>query len=264
MRKLRVIVGGLVGLAALWLLGLVIASAALVGRTRDGVAGRLGEATQGTVAIDALSLGLVRGTLEMTGLSVRRDDVIGHLAISVRDVTCGLPPLGGALWDRQCRELALQGVRLELSTAALFQFPRRTHAPVHARRVVLDDARLELAASALAPSLGRVVVTIGHAEAGDTVFKTPVSWVFSLRTFDAVVELPAGVTMKLRYANGQLWLEGGMFGATPLALPVALPVADAADDARAELGKLMTFGREVAQRVVAMRAAAWIKDKLLP
>lgn len=264
MRKLRVFAISVVVLAALWGIGLVIASAVLAGRTRDGVAARIGEATRGTVTVDELRLGLVRGTLDITGLHVRRDDVIGHLAIDVAEVACGLPALGGALWDRQCRTLALRGVALELSTAALFQFPHPRRPPVHAQRVVLDDARIELAATALAPSLGRVVIALAHAEAGETVFKTPLSWLFALRAFDAGVELPANVTLKLRYEHGQLWVQGGMFGATPLAIPVALPVADASDDARAELAKLTAFGREVAQRLVAMTAASWLKDKLLP
>lgn len=264
MAKLRVLGAAVLGLAALWLIGLVIAGAVLADRTRDGVAARVGEATQGRVTIDEVRLGLVRGRLALGGLQVRRDDLIGHLAIDVREVTCGLPPLGGALWDRECRDLALRGVALELSTAALFQLPHPRRAPVHAQRVVLDDARLELAASALLPSLGRVVITIAHAEAGDTVLKTPLSWLFALRAFDATIELPGNATVALRYAHGQLWVAGGMFGATPLVIPVALPVADAGDDARAELAKLSAFGREVVQRLVTMKAAAWIKDKLLP
>ena len=97
---------------------------------------------------------------------------------------------------------------------------------------MIDDARLALSPSALLPGLGRVAITIEHAEAGATVFKTPLSWLFALGALRAAIELPAGITLELTYDHGELVVAGGLFGAAPIALPVALPVADLADDPR--------------------------------
>ena len=260
--KLRRIVTALVVLVVLWLVVLLVAGLALEPRTRGRIASRLAESLQADATISDGNLALIRGQLDLSSLAVRRDDPIGHLSIAVADLTCALPPLGLALIDHDCRELALRGIRLETSTAALFHLKRPKRPPLHARRVVIDDARVELAASALLPSLGKVAVVIAHAEAGDTVFKTPLSWLFSLRTLRATVELPAGLTLHVDYAAGQLHVAGGIFGSTPIALPVALPVADLADDPRAELAKLVSVGKDLAERLVTRKAEDWLKSKL--
>lgn len=252
----------LAGAAVLWLGGLLVANVALKGSTRARVAERVADSLQASATIDRGDLALVRGAFDLEDLAVRRDDVVGHLAIRVARLTCDLPPLGWALVDRDCRELALRGVRLEVSTAALFKLKRPKRAPLHVGRVVIDDARLELQPSALAPDLGRVAVIVEHAEAGETVFKTPVSWLFSLRTLRATVELPANITLRLGYANGELTVAGGMFGATPIALPLAIPVNDAADDAQAEIAKLVALAKETTARLVARKAEAWLKSTL--
>ncbi len=264
MRRLRRLVGLVLVLAALWLVGLVIASFALEGRTRRGVAARIAESLQADATIADGDLALIRGRIELTSLAVRRDDVIGHLAITVADLTCALPPLGWALVDRDCRQLAVRDARLDVSTAALFQLKRPSRPPLHAHAVVLDNAHLELAASALVPSLGQVAIDIAHAEAGDTVFKTPLSWLFALHDLRATIQLPAGVTLHVTYAQGELRVAGGIFGSTPIALPVALPVASIIDDPGAEMAKLFAFGRDLAQRLVTTRAQDWLKSKLSP
>src|SRR4029079_18741384 len=98
--------------------------------------------------------------------------------------------------------------------------------------------------------LPRVAIAIEHAEAGDTIFKTPLSLLFALRALRATIEPPDGIPLELRYELGQLRVAGGIFGATPIALPIALPVADLADDPRAEIAKLASFGKDVAERLV--------------
>jgi hypothetical protein len=249
-------------LVALWLAVLVVFDFALEGRTRRRTAERIAESLQADAAIDRGDLALVRGGIDLDDLSVRRDDLIGHLALTVAGLHCALPPLGLALVDRDCRELAVRGTRLEISAAQLFRLPHPRRPPLHAQRVVIDDARLELSASAFVPGLGRVVITIDHAEAGDTTFKTPLSFVFALRALRATVELPAGITLQLTYELGQLKVAGAIFGATPIAVPVALPVADLADDPAAEVAKLVAFGKDLAERLVARRAEDWLKSKL--
>lgn len=241
---------------------LVVAGMALEGRTRRSVAGRIAESLHAEATIERGSLSLVRGALDLETLAVHRDDAVGHLAIDVADIHCALPPLGMALIDRDCRELAVREVRLEVSAAALFKLQRPKRPPLHARRVVIDDARFEFSPSAFVPELGRIAIAIAHAEAGDTRFKTPLSWLFALRALRATIELPAGVSVELRYDAGVLSASGALFGATPVVVPVALPAGDAADDAHAEVARLAAFGRDVAERLALQRAQDWLDAKL--
>jgi hypothetical protein len=247
---------------ALWLVATLVIGIAGEARTRRGIAERIGDSLQAESTIARGDLALLRGFLDLEQLSVRRDDLVGHLAITVARMHCELPPLGLALVDRDCRELAVTGTRLEVSTAALFRLERPKRPPVHADRVVIDDARLELSPSALAPGLGRVAIDISHAEAGATVFKTPLSWLFSLEVLRAKVSLPGDATLDLSYENGELRVSGGMFGATPIALPVAIPVADLAEDPRAEIARLVDLGRDLASRLAARKAVDWLRSKL--
>jgi len=249
-------------LPVVWLATLLVVDLALEGRSRRRTAERIAESLQADATIGGGDLALVRGWIELDDLTVRRDDLIGQLSIAIAGLHCELPPLGLALLDRDCRDLAVRGTRLEISTAALFRLPRPKRPPLRARHVVIDDARFELLPSALAPDLGRVAIAIAHAEAGDTTFKTPLSFLFALRALRATVELPAGITVELTYELGQLRVAGGIFGATPIALPVALPVADVADDPQAEAAKLVAFGKQLAERLVARRAEDWLKSKL--
>jgi hypothetical protein len=240
----------------------VVAGFALEGGTRRGVAERIAESLRAEAAIERGSLSLVRGALDLEALTVRRDDVVGHLAIGVAAIHCELPPLGLALVDRDCRSLEVAGTRMEVSAAALFRLKPPKRPPLRARRVVIDDARLEFAPSALVPDLGRIAIAVAHAEAGDTRFKTPVSWLFALRELRATIELPGGVALELDYDHGELRAGGAILGAAPVVLPIALPVADLADDAPAEVARLVAFGKELAGQLVLQRAADWLNSKL--
>jgi hypothetical protein len=260
--KLRRVAAFACAIAVLWLAALLVVDAALEGRTRRRTAERIAESLQADATIDRGDLALVRGGIDLDGLTVRRDDLIGHLTITVAGLHCALPPLGLALIDRDCRELAIRGTRLSISTAALFRLKHPRRPPLHAQHVVIDDARLEFSPSAFVPDLGRVAIAIEHAEAGDTTFKTPLSFLFTLRALRATVELPAGITLELTYELGQLYVAGAIFGSTPIALPVALPVADLADDPQAEIAKLVAFGKDLAAQLVTRRAEDWLKSKL--
>jgi hypothetical protein len=251
-------------LVAIWLGALLAIDVGLEGRTRRSVADRIAGSLESDATIDRGDLALLRGAVDFSDLAVRRDDLIGHLALTVASLHCELRPLGFALVDRDCRDLSVRGTRLEVSTAALFKLKRPKRPPLHVLHVVLDDARLEMSPSALLPNLGRVAIAIDHAEAGDTTFKTPLSWLFALRALHATIDLPAGITLQLTYDHGELRVAGGILGATPIALPVALPVADLADDPRAEIAKLIDFGKDVAERLVARKAEDWLKSKLSP
>jgi hypothetical protein len=249
-------------LVGLWLVALLVLNAALADRTSGRIAERLADSLQAQATIDTAHLALVRGHLDLEGLAIRRDDLIGHLAISAARVHCELPPLGLALVDRDCRRLLVRETRLEVSTAALFKLQRPKRPPLRARSIAIEDARLEFSPSAFLPSLGRVAIAIERAESGPTVLKTPLSWIFSLRELQATLDLPGGVTLRVAYAGGELRVSGGLFGATPIALPLALPVADAADDASAEIARLVALGKDLAQRLVMIKAEGWLRSKL--
>ena len=259
MRRAAIIAGCVV---AGWILLLWILDVALEGREQRHVEERVGESLQAIAKVGDTDLALGRGRLLLEQLSVRRDDAVGHLALHVAEMRCELAPLGIALVDRDCRELAIRGMRLEVSTAAVFKLQHPARRPIRASRVVIDDAELAFAPSAFVPSLGRVAITIEHAEAGPTVFRTPLSWLFALETLRARIDLPANITLRLGYAHGKLSAAGTLFGSAPVEVPFSLPLADAATDARAEIQLLVKAGEDVAERLVAKRAEDWIRSKL--
>lgn len=249
------------GAFAMWLVGLVVIGAVHGPRTGDSVARRLGDSLVAPASVGDADLALVRGRLALDRLQVRKDDV-GHLALDVAAIRCELPPLGLALVDRTCRELVIDGFRLEASSAAVLQPPRQKRAPIRAERVEIRDAVLAFAPSAFVPGLGRIELAIEHVVAGPTTFKTPLSWVFALRELRARLALPGSITLNVGYADGVLTATGGIFGSRPVAIPVAIPVADAADDAQAETTRLVRLGRDLAERLVARRAQDWLRSTL--
>jgi hypothetical protein len=255
LRALAVVVAGWVVL--LFVLGFVFA-----GRAADKVTTRMTETLQAPATIGARSLGLVFGSFSFERLTVARADLTGKLVLEVGEVDCDLPPLGLALVDRSCSELAVRDVKLELSTIALIQVKRPTHTPFRADHVVVDNADLVFSPSAFLPSLGRIRIKIDHAEAGPTTFKSPLSWLFTLTALRARFELPAGIELGVALADGKLVATGTVFGSTPVSIPLVLPKIDSADDARSEIRKLVEFGKDLAEQLVAQKAEDWIRNKL--
>ena len=250
------------GLVVLWVLVLFVFGFILADRTGRRVASRIATTLQAEATVAESDLGLIAGNLELEKLAVRRDDVMGQLALDVGSVYCDLPPLGLALVDRTCGVLEVRDISLSVSSAALFKIKRPKRKPFRADRVVVDNAKLEFSPSAFLPSLGRIAIQIEHAEAGPTTFKTPLSFLFSLRELRAAVELPAGVTLRLHFVDGKLRASGSVLGSTPVELPVALPVVDNADDAQAEIAKLVAFGKDLAEQLVKQKAEDWIRKRL--
>ncbi len=259
MRRLAQILAALV---ALYVIGILVAGLVLGDRIGGRIGTRVGEALQATATVGDTDLALLRGRLQIERLSLRRSDAVGTLALDVAQIDCDLPPLGLALVDGACRALAIEGVRLEVSTFALFRVVRPRRIPVHVERVRISDATLALSPSAVAPGLGAVKVTVALAEAGPTTFRSPLSWLFAAETLRATVELPAGIAVHLEYAAGMLSASGSLFGSTPVRIPVSLPVATAGADAKAELEQLVAWTRDVGTRLLAARAEAWLKSKL--
>ncbi len=257
----RLALGGVIAVVA-WFGTLLILDAVLASRQATATTTRIGESLQGRTTIGELDLALIRGHLAMSALAVHRDDLVGHLALEVAEVDCSLAPLGRALFDRDCRELAVRGVRLDVSTAALFQLQHPKHPPIRVGRVVIDDAELAFSPSAFLPSLGRIAIEIEHAESGPTVFVTPLSWIFSLERLRARIELPAGMSVALGYEHGVFAAAGSLFGGRPVEIPLRLPVATLHADAQAEIAALVRLGTEVAEKLVARRAEDWLRSNL--
>ncbi len=258
-RRIAIVV---VAAVTLWCVALLVLDATLADRQAETTAARLGESLQATATIGHADLALVRGGLDLHALALHRDDLIGRLAIDVANIHCDLPPLGLALVDGECRMLEVGGVRLSVSSAALFHLKPPKRAPVRARRVVIDDATLVFSPSAIAPSLGAITIAIEHAEAGATVFRTPLSWLFALDELRARIDLPAGISLHLGYHDGKFSAASSIFGSTPVELPVTLPAANTAHDAHEEIDLLVATGKDLAERLVAKRAQDWLESKL--
>lgn len=256
-------IAGYAGLGLALAVGALVAAAAMFEpRTREQVASRIAESLAARAAIARGDLALVRGRLDLRGLTARREDAAGTLAVDVAALRCELPPLGLALIDRDCRTLALSGARLVASSLAVFQIRTPRRSPLVAGRVVIEDAQLALAPSAAPPEFGRIALTIAHAEAGATIFRTPLSWLFALRELEAAIELPAGITIAVSYRAGVLRVWGALLGATPVTVPVALPIVDPAEGPGGEVARLAAFGKDVAARLFERRAADWLQSTL--
>ena len=250
------------GVVVAWFVLLVILDAVVAERTARGTERRLAESLQAEVSVGEADLGLVGGNLSLAKISARRNDTVGHLALDVAEVDCDLPALGMALFDRHCRDLAIRGLRLEVSTAALFKLHRPKHRPIEVQGMVIDDAILGFAPSALVPSLGRVEIRIDHAESGHTVLHTPVSWLLTLSDLRARITLPAGITLQLAVSGGKLTAAGSLFGSSPVTIPVQLPVGELPRDGQDELHALVNLGTHIAEELVTRRAQDWLERRL--
>ncbi|MBA2541859.1 MAG: hypothetical protein H0V17_19600 [Deltaproteobacteria bacterium] len=257
LRRLGFVVGGIV---VVWIALLLVLGSIFGARKAQAIADRLGETLQATATLDDHDLALVRGRLRLDHLRVARNDLTGKLTLDVGKVRCELAPLGIALFDGSCRELAISDLRLELSTFALFKLKKPTRPPIRAHAVTIENATMIFSPAAVEPSLGRITLTIDRATAGATTMKTPLSWIFHLRTLNATLELPVG-KIKIDYANGMLTAAGGLFGVTPVTLPFQIPVANLADDPKAELQRLAKIGKQLAEDLVEQKARDWLRSK---
>jgi hypothetical protein len=253
-QRLGIIAGGVL---AVWIVLLLVLGAIFGARKAEAIADRIGESLQATASIEDHDLALVRGRLRLEHLRVARADTIGKLTLDVGNIRCELGGFGIALFDSSCRELAISDVSLELSTFALFKLKKPKRPPIRAHAVTIENAKLVFSPAAVVPSLGRIALTIERATAGPTVLKTPLSWIFALETLHAKIELPFG-NIKLDYANGMLSAQGSVFGAKPVTMPFQVPVANLADDPQAEIKRLVTLGKQMAEQLVEQKARDWL------
>jgi hypothetical protein len=259
MRALRRAAIALGGIVVAWCGFLVVLGMVKAKGYGDNVALRVGEPLGASGAMASTDLALVRGRIELDGLALKRDDAGGRLTLDVAALRCDVAPLGYALVDGTCDDLAITGLHMAASSAAMFHVQHPKHPPVHAHHVVIDDAVLAFDPDALAPGLGRIEVRVEHAEAGDTQFRTPLSWLFALHQLSARLELPVGGVVHLTYADGRFAADGSLLGSEPIEVAVTLPPAGTLEDGKAEMKAIATVGSEVATRLVEQRALGWLR-----
>ena len=248
----------LVGIVVLWLVALVVFDFVGAGKIERRVIARVGDPLGATVTIGKSDLALIRGHLDLDKLAIKKSDG-GELSIDIDNIRCDLPPLGVALIDGDCNLLSIKTMRVAVSAIGAFKL-HNASSPVHAKAVVIDDAVLELSPSALVSALGKVTITVEHAEAKDTVFKTPLSWIFALVELRAKVDLPGGTTIVLGYKNGKLSVSGGLLGSKPVELPFEIPVANLADDPKAELERIVKLVKDTGEKLVEQKAQDFLKS----
>ncbi|HTR52235.1 MAG TPA: hypothetical protein VMJ10_16085 [Kofleriaceae bacterium] len=251
-----------VAIGAAWLGTLAVLDHVLADRQEDHVRDRAREALLADATVGSTDLALVRGRLTFADLALHRDDAIGHLALGIDELRCELPPLGAALVDGTCRELAVAGLRLDVSSPAMFQIRDPKHRPLEVDGVAIVDARLTFAADAFVPGVGAVAVKIASASAGPTRFRTPLSWVFAMDELSASVEIPQVGEVWFHYRDGKLVATGGPLGTTTIEVPVQLPSPIAARDGREEIQFLVAAGRDIAVKLAEQRAIDWVQSKL--
>ncbi len=260
-RRVAIIVASVL---AGWLVLLLLLGFALGSRQERRTADRLAESQQAIVTIETSDLALLRGRWTLNGLVVRHEDPAGKLSIDVAGVRCELGPLGWALVNRDCRELVVSGVRMDVSSTQVFKMKRPKRKQMRADRVVIDDAQLVFSPTAIAPTMGAIEIAIEHAESGSTLFRTPLSWLLTLEQLRAKLTLPAGIVVTLHYEHGVLTAAGSLFGAAPVELPLELPKQGDAKDGHEEMQQLIALGKDIGKRLVARRAVDWLQSKLRP
>lgn len=257
MRTLRRITVGVAGAFAAWVVALVGFGWLGDNCARERAEAHLAKSMRARVSIGALDLGLVLGDVRIDDLRIEREDR-GSFRLAVDRVDVDLAPLGLALVQDTVGDVRVRGVDARVSALGVLDLRGGERAPVELASIDLRDARVTLEATSLVPGLARVEVTVDRARAGHTVLRTPLSWLFALEELSARIALPAGVTVRLDYADGVLRLSGGLFGETPLELPFEIPVLEPAR----ELEQLAEMGQRLARALAAEGAERWLRDRL--
>lgn len=241
--------------AAAWVGAVFVYGVAMRGRVGEQVRGRLAESLDARVRFAEFDLELVRGAFAIEGVAIERDHD-GHLQAGVERIDAAIAPLGAYLWDRDLGPVEVEGVDLDVRGFGVLRIVPPPRPPVRMAHLAIDDAQLRFAAANT--SWQRFQVTIDHADAGRTVLRTPLSWVFALEHLDATLELPGVAPITLHYGNGRLDASGGLFGDAPVSIPVSLPMPVPGHEGQ----QLLSLGEDVAERLALARASGWIDDVL--
>ncbi|HTJ41914.1 MAG TPA: hypothetical protein VL463_07440 [Kofleriaceae bacterium] len=259
MRRAAKVAIGFAGAGATWVTGIFIASFAARGCVAERMRARLSESLDAQVTLADLDLALVRGAVAFEGLVIDRVHD-GHLHVAVDRIDAGIAPLGAYLWDRDLGLVHVDGVDVVVDGWGVLRIRPPVRPPIKMASLAIDDARLELAPATWAPKWARFAVLIDHAESGETVLRTPLSWVFALERLDARLEVPGTAPVALHYERGRLDASGSIFGPDPISIPVLLPAPEPGHEGQ----QLVALGKDVAERLALARASGWIMDELGP
>jgi hypothetical protein len=242
---------------ATWTSAVFVAGLAARGCVAERTRARLAESLDANVTIDDVDVALVRGSFALEGLAITRDHD-GHLRVGVDRIDAGIAPLGAYLWDRTLGRVHVDGVEASVDGWGVLRIRPPRRPPISIDELAIDDARLVFAAASWAPRWARFAVVIDHAEAGATVLRTPLSWVFALERLDARLVVPGAAPVALHYERGRLEASGSLFGADPVSIPVVLPAPEPGHEGQ----QLAALGKDVAERLALARASGWIMDEL--
>jgi len=256
---LRRVAIGTVAASAAYLMVLLIAGWVASERVAETVRDRLAASLDGEARVAHAEVGLVRGEVVVTGVTARREQR-GVLQLAVERLEVDVAPLGAVIFDRTPRALRLSGGHLLISGAgALDGLDHRRRAPLRVGAVELVDSDLTIVATTMWPELARVHLTITRVVAGPTTFRTPLSWVFSLRELAARVELPGGAAFTLTFHDGALSAQGSLFGDIPITVPVSLAYRPGVP----EPVQLRAIAFELGKRLALERARRWFWNRAL-
>ena len=153
------------------------------------------------------------------------------------DVRCELAPLGWALCrSRLPRARDPRHAARGVDGGAVQAAAAGDAKPIHTDRLVIDDAELVFSPSAIMPNLGRVEITIEHAESpARRCFARRCRGCSRSRSCARASSCPRASRCTCAIANGKLSAAGTLFGSAPVEVPFALPLAEAAQDAHEEM-----------------------------
>ena len=256
-RWLRRLGLGLGGLVVLWIGGLLVVGLLARGYVERRAVQRLRASLGAEVSLGRVQLGLVRGRLGFDRLHVERRDR-GYLRIDVAHAETRVLPLGLVLLQDDLGSLRSRGVDVEVSALGALDLRGGKRAPLSFARLQLDDARFTVEGTSVLPSLAHVTMTIEHVVVGRTTLRTPLSWVFGLRTLKAHLALSTGASAELEYrGDGKLRLTSAAFGPAPVEIPFVIPPLDPEHEPE----QLAALGRTLAAELTRHAGKAWLVEK---
>lgn len=253
-RPIRIALGLVVAYGLLLALGGLVLGGLVDRRARE----RIGAALGADVTIESSSFSLWRGRLEIEGLRATRPG--GGLALAIRSVEVGVAGWGAVVFDRDVDEVIVRGATLELSARALADLATREREPIASRVVeighlVIEEASVAVAPSALLPGLGRVEARVARAEAAPVHLVGALTWLGGLTRLDGEVSLPGGLGLAVGYVPGTLSVRGRWLAEAGLTLPFRLPAIDPAADELEQLRAIAVEAARAARGALTGKAA---------
>lgn len=249
---------GVGGGAIAYLALLIVLGFALRGTVASTVRDRLAVSLDGQATVGDATLDLVRGGATVRELVVERQH-LGTLRLAIDRVEVDLAPLGAVVLAREARMVRVVGAHLTIAGAGALELPPRPPSMVTVGGLDVTASDVDLVVTTAWPELAHVRLVIERFRAGRTTFRTPLSWVFALEELDARVELTGTTGFALRYRDGRLSAQGGVFGDTPVDIEVTLPRDPGPD----EPARLRALAFELAKRLAIERGKRWLTRRLL-